>query len=491
MSSLSVHSRYRASTRTRSAVKREKSRRSPLRIIVLSLSAVVLIWLVASRSFTAYLADTAPQVALWFDPQQPQALVNLADQSIGAMVKPVAATLPVDEAQDQESVGPGNVTTDRKHLELNRAFATFDPNRNVDLATIRVWAEFALLRDPLNASALRLLGQVAIVTGDKADAAKFMNAAARVSLHESSAVYWLMLKSTEADDYKTAISYADALLRTNRGLAPYVVPLLGRFAEQKTSNSLVKAVLDGNPPWRDLFFTYLPSNMSDARTPLDLLLSLRTSAVPPTNKEIGDYLTFLIARKFYDLAYYTWLQFLPADELRTAGLLYNGNFEIKPSGLPFDWVITPGVGVTVDIVPVANNNDGHALLIEFLYGRVDYHSVRELVLLPPGTYQFDGQYQGKLVGPRGLKWRLICADDASMPIGESPMISGATSTWKEIKFMFTVPATNCRAQYVRLDLDARMASEQLVSGSVLINQLHISRVDITQGSQQIQNNNNN
>ena len=123
-------------------------------------------------------------------------------------------------------------------------------------------------------------------------------------------------------------------------------------------------------------------------------------------------------------------------------------------------------------------------MIEFLYGRVEYHSVRELVLLPPGSYQFDGQYQGKLIGPRGLKWRLVCADDQSTPIGESPMIGGVASTWKEIKFSFTVPATNCRAQYVRLDLDARMASEQLVSGSVLMNQLHISRVSTAPDAQQ-------
>jgi hypothetical protein len=247
---------------------------------------------------------------------------------------------------------------------------------------------------------------------------------------------------------------------------------------------LVKTVLDGNPPWRDVFFAYLLSSMSDARTPLDFLLSLKTSPTPPTTKEIGGYLKFLIAHKFYDLAYYTWLQFLPTDKLRNVGLLFNGDFEMTPSGLPFDWVIEPGSGVTIDIVPVASNYDSHALMVDFLYGRVDYHSVRELVLLPPGTYQFDGQYKGKLIGPRGLKWRVTCADDEKTPIGESSMISGATPNWKQIKFIFTVPATNCRAQYVRLDLDARMASEQLVSGSVLVDRLHISRLDGSSVAQQ-------
>ena len=118
--------------------------------------------------------------------------------------------------------------------------------------------------------------------------------------------------------------------------------------------------------------------------------------------------------------------------------------------------------------------DGHALMVDFLYGRVDYHSVHELVMLAPGSYKFAGQYSGKISGPRGLKWRIVCANDAHTRIGESPMIIGATSTWKNINFSFTIPTADCRAQYVELDLDARMASEQLVSGSVLFADLNIS-----------------
>ena len=196
--------------------------------------------------------------------------------------------------------------------------------------------------------------------------------------------------------------------------------------------------------------------------------------MPPTSNEIAPYVKFLLARKLYDLAYYTWLQFLPVDELREAGLLFNGNFDVVPSGLPFDWVINQGSGVTVEIIPNPDSNGKHALQVDFAYGRVDYDSVRQLVMLAPGTYEFKGRYKGQLLGPRGLKWRIVCASGPT--IEESSMIIGMMPSWRTVAFTFTVPATDCRAQYVRLDLDARMASEQLVSGSMLFDELRISRV---------------
>jgi tetratricopeptide (TPR) repeat protein len=365
---------------------------------------------------------------------------------------------------------------------LDDAFAVIDPNRSIDLAELRAQTIAALLRAPLNARALRILGQIDATGSDDAGAAKLMGESARLSLHQSIAVYWLMRRSAQDGDYKAAITYADDLLRTNPDLGRYAVPVLAHFADDKKSAAAVEAVLNTNPPWRNLFFRLLPESVADARTPLKLLVALKSSPTPAAAEDVNRYLDLLIAHKYYDLAYYTWLQFLPLEELREAGLLFNGSFELAPSGMPFDWSIKQGSGVTIDIVPRPDAPNQHALSVDFLYGRVDYHSVYELVVMPPGMYRFAGQYSGKIVGPRGMKWRITCANDAHTRLGESQMISGTASAWRRTDFTFTVPPSDCRAQYVQLDLDARMASEQIVSGSILFDDLSISHTAAVPGS---------
>ena len=97
-------------------------------------------------------------------------------------------------------------------------------------------------------------------------------------------------------------------------------------------------------------------------------------------------------------------------------------------------------------------------------------------MLAPGSYRFQGRYKGELIGPRGLKWRVACAED-NAPIAESPMIGGEVPRWTDVDFTFTVPDAKCAAQYIRLDLDARMASEQLVTGSMMFTALTIAQSD--------------
>jgi hypothetical protein len=100
-------------------------------------------------------------------------------------------------------------------------------------------------------------------------------------------------------------------------------------------------------------------------------------------------------------------------------------------------------------------------------------------MLPPGTYQLKGKYKADIINKRGMGWRISCAGGKGDSIGESALVTGVTKSWIEFEFGFEVPAVDCRAQQIRLELAARMASEQMVSGSIWYDELQISRVGKT------------
>jgi hypothetical protein len=422
------------------------------RSIVFLAIAVFLVWQVVTRSLVAYLAEVAPETAHHLRATDPTALVHLAEKQLGIKLAAGKTEAPNESSKESDAESDAN-------------------------AQISQLAEQALLNDPLNARALRILGQLAAEVADEERAEKLMDAVVRRSLRQSVAVYWLMRKSYERQDYAAAIRYADTLLRTRPQVMPQVAPILTRIAEAKDSNGQVISVLADNPPWRAQFLGHLPNSISDARTPLNLLVALKDTAVPPTAADLQGYLNFLIGRKFHGLAYYTWLQFLPLDQLDKAGLLFNGSFEGNPSGLPFDWVITPGSGVTMSIALRPDQDVERALFIEFGHGRVEFGNVAQLIMLPAGTYQLQGKYKGTVIGRRGLQWRVFCAGATTVQIGESKMLTGVAMSWAPFDFFFTVPKVGCHGQYVRLAFGARSASEQFIAGSVWYDELQIKRAE--------------
>jgi hypothetical protein len=200
---------------------------------------------------------------------------------------------------------------------------------------------------------------------------------------------------------------------------------------------------------------------------------LSRSPNPPSLEETNAYLSFLVSRKFYDLAYYTWLQFLTPEQLGKAGRLFNGGFDFVPSGSPFDWTYKQMGTTRIQIGPVPGRPETRALLVEFGGGRSEFTGVSQLLQLPPGNYRLLGQYSARLSSDRSMKWTIGCAE-AHKPFATSEKLNGANDAWLDFGFEFTVP-NGCPAQYLKLILDARSESQKLVSGFAWHDNLKIIR----------------
>src|SRR5262245_30110711 len=253
-----------------------------LRLLMLAPLALFLVWEVITRSVVAYLADANPEMAVRLRSNYSTALLNLAYDGLSRdptkYIEPVAP-LPRDGSSRLTIVAKGTQSTKDIDLTVKPGSLSGDSASStaIDvraLAQFRSWAERALLEDPLNARALRILGQLS----QGSSQAALMQAAARHSLLESEAVFWVMRKNYEDGDYRSAGRYADILLRTRPSSQMAVqaaMTVLGKIAETPATSGELKQLLASNPKWRSQFFALVPTSISDARTPLDLLLALK------------------------------------------------------------------------------------------------------------------------------------------------------------------------------------------------------------------------
>lgn len=427
---------------------------------------VFLVWEIVTRSFTAYLAHGNPELAVTLRPNQPTALVKLADRALN----PELRTQEQPTEGENAARSTDDETAPAESESTGSEFLSSGKHTQQELDQIETWAESALRNDPLNARALRILGQVAHQRSNEQLADALMQAAAERSLHEGVANYWTMLKTFRDGDYTSTLRYADILLRTRHQVRPYVNPVIARLAETPGISGEVRTLLATNPTWRSQFLSDLPRGVTDARTPLDIFLTLKDTAVPPQPSELKSYLDFLVKGGFHELAYYAWLQFLPPEQLSKVARLFNGSFQYPPSGLPFDWVFREGSGTAIQVTERPDARGDNALLIEFGPGRVEFGGVTQLVLLPAGSYQLRGTHKTDLVSTRGLKWQILCDKTA---IGESGAALGTNPAWEEFVVTFTVPE-DCPLQTVMLTLDARSASEFFVAGSAWYDDLSLT-----------------
>lgn len=441
----------------------------------------LLVLLIVRYSLVAYLATGEPEIALRLDADNPTALLAMAERTVIDIEKTVRTGVAQRSTRLEDFAAPRTlIAADARGPKVAPAPAaersTDEQARQLDHA--RDMVQRAIRADPLNYRAATLLGMItelAAQPNTTESARPFYERAARLSPRASDAIFWLMRANLERKDYAQAVIQADTLLRTTSRAQKAVFPFLARMLESpEAAEPLTRLLLD-DPPWRDRFIFELANYVTDARTPLTLLLALKQSSRPPGHGDLRGYLDFLTKRQFHELAYYTWLQFLSPEQLAGTGFLFNGSFETKPTGLPFDWTFRSGRGTIIDILPLPGQAGEHGLRIDFTDGRVEFSGVSQSLLLGPGTFVLSGKYKGDLEGKRGLRWRVSCVAPQPSLIAETAMHLGLTPTWRDFEVELTVPDRDCDAQRIHLELDARSSSELLVRGTMWYDDIRLER----------------
>ena len=156
--------------------------------------------------------------------------------------------------------------------------------------------------------------------------------------------------------------------------------MFGKIATIPRRSEELKSFSPITRPWRSRFFLSLPHCLGRTYTPR-FFLSLKDTAKPPTAAELSDYLDFLLDQVFYDLAYYTWLQFLPAgatEELATYSMAASRTFPPGCRSIGH----SPGIGSHNSNCGTARPGRRARPLLEFGPGRVDDFGVKQVTRCP-------------------------------------------------------------------------------------------------------------
>lgn len=321
-----------------------------------------------------------------------------------------------------------------------------------------------LRAQPLDGRAYRVLARVAAAQGDAPLAAQRLAQALRYAPRD------LQTRAMAADEalargaQAEAAAHLDALLRMEPALGEALYPQLTVMALTPAGREALLPRLAARPPWRVEFMPELVRRAPDVSglEPLWVALQSQGGLAPAESSALLDR---YVAERRWDEAYRVWLRLLPAGRRTSLRAPTDGDFESAAvAGAPFEWRIPAGDGVEAGVVPLPDGT-GHGLRLVFTGSRQPYEGVRQLLLLPGGR-SYVLHWRSRLESldtPRGLQWVLSCANDATQVLLDGPLERG-THGWQDHEQRFTVPA-GCAAQWLKLGLSARIASENQAVGA--------------------------
>ena len=348
-----------------------------------------------------------------------------------------------------------------------------------EFEAVEAAARRTLAEAPLAANALRLLALAAETRGHLEAAERLMERAEERNRADVAVQAWLLKRRLETGRVEEAMEPLDAMLRADPNLLRTLLPVIVELARVPDGARALADLLAREPPWRAMVLREVALRAPDLGAPASLFKAVGTGPRPPSAAELNPYLDRLVAARLYLRAFMEWTKSLPRQRISELSSLNNGSFERVPTGAPFDWKLDPVRGARMEIVS-GGVSGGKALRIEFLNARVPFQHVRQLVLLVPGYYELQGKVRvDRLQTAGSLRWKISCADEpeGASAVGER---LAETQGWDDFVLPFNIPARGCKAQWLTLELAARIPSERQIVGRVWFDGLKIELVPPTE-----------
>lgn len=400
---------------------------------VVVLFAAVAGWRIFGQMQAERHASTAPERALQWRPNDPQALLAIAERQL-------------------------------KAGELTQAAAT---------------AKQLLSHEPLQGRAIALLADVAAKQGRKDDALRMFQIAERRAPRDATTSLWLAQYYTGQGDYDAAMLRLDRLLRFSPHRSAAVYPALMQLAQDEAFASALARTLQSKPPWRAGLLARMQHPETGNAVASGRVMHALYEGGNLEPKEYARWLDSLMTQGRWGEAYARW----SGDATKVNGRLpfvYNGDFSLPVSDAGFDWRLLRVPGVILKF-ETATGGNGPAAYFRFLDRRAASGGLEQPLFLSPGQYRlaFRARAQG-LRAEIGVRWVIVCQGGAGV-VGKSEPIEGNVP-WREFNATFTIPEAGCAGQQLRLLNAVTTGAAQRIAGDLWIDDVAIERVGSLQAS---------
>lgn len=332
--------------------------------------------------------------------------------------------------------------------------------KQLDLAAAT--ARHLLRVDPVDGRGFRVLAQVAALEGRQVEALSLFRIAARRAPRDLPSRAWLAQHALEQGDSVAALVQIDQVLTLSPGMGKTIFPVLVTLAADPDFAEALADVLKRPPPWRAAMLAALrKAGTQDGMAAGQVMAALQRQDGFDA-AETADWVDALLREGRWGEAYARWATPLVAHATRLP-LLFNGDFAQEPTGSGFDWRMPTTPGVILDFEQ--SQGKGRILHVRFLGRRVAGAYLEHPLMLPPGNYRLRYRARSEaLRSDNGVAWTIGCAQAPTGTLATGMRLTG-TRGWQVIDLPFTVPATECTGQWLRLgNAGGGVMAGQLVSG---------------------------
>lgn len=321
-----------------------------------------------------------------------------------------------------------------------------------DPATLKKVEEMAkesLRGGALNPVAIRLLGYVADVRGDRKKARELMLLSQKVSRRDFGTQLWLIEDAVARGDKKQALYHYDIALRTTPSSFSILLPTLIGALDDPEVRSALAPFLKAAPAWLPAFLGEAINTADNPANVADVLVKAGPLPDRDDYRALSNNLLLQLAAKSKFPAFRQYYLSLPGakDASLQAASLTKATVNLRYPAAGWQLVENPAIGGSFSQA----DNQGRHSLAAFAGSGERGELMRKYLYLTPGNYSFAARYTAQDSAPDGeIRWELQClsaAGNKNIWFTGNPVRKGKSSDTQE----FTLD-TGCPNQMLMLQV---------------------------------------